>query len=664
MRQFGIRDGLASAWNHSGWRAAASVAALAAYPVVFLALYARVGSAVFMVGILPAALVAAMFGIRGGVLAVLVLVLMDRWLALHVNIEPDPGRAAALLTMVSKLVVALVVGAMRRLWLELRSANRALAEQMSLRERVSSELKHNLELHHSLVESMGEGVGLFDGEDCFVFANAAAGGIFGLDPSRLFGRRLTEFVQAGSIEALEQAGLRRSASPMTFELAVRSEGAGPRHLLVTESVLDSSSPKSVLRVMRDVTERQRLQQQQNALAEHMQRAQAMQSLAVLAGGVAHDFNNLLTGVLGNAELALLQLRRGVPEDVRHSIEEIQEFSREAAALSKQMLSFAGKGTLVTEVLDVSDIVSDALRLLQTTVAARAKLEQRHLPEPPRIRCDKTQLRQVVVNLVMNALEAMGDARGTIEISTGSERLLARSSVCFPNSMALPPGDYAVLTVRDSGSGMPQETLDHVFEPFFSTKGTGRGMGLAATLGIVHAHGGTLTVESTPGLGSRFTVVLPAAHEPASKRTVQRVLANPGEGHGKVLVVDDQRAVRSTVSRMLRELGYEAVVVESAVEGAHRLTAGGPAIRLVILDLTMPALGGKDALSALRETRVPVPVLLTSGYHEGEVSTLLREPGVVGFLPKPLQIESLERALCHALVPTDSREVSQCVGPGA
>jgi CheY-like chemotaxis protein len=300
------------------------------------------------------------------------------------------------------------------------------------------------------------------------------------------------------------------------------------------------------------------------------------------------------------------------------------------------------------VLDVSAVVSEALRLLQTTVAARATLEQIHRSESPRIRGDRTQLRQVVVNLVMNALDALGGRRGTIVVSTEVKSLSAHDLQASNRASAPPPGQYAVLTVRDDGEGMSQPTLSRIFEPFFSTKGAGRGMGLAATLGIVRAHGGELSVTSTPGQGSCFAVMLPAEHEPVSTRGRPGVESVPVRGHGKVLVIDDERAIRTTASSMLRELGYDAIAVEDAIEGSRYLKSEGEAIRLAILDLTMPTVGGRDALLALRQAGVPVPVLLTSGYHEGEVANLLREPEVMGFLQKPLQMASLERALRRAL----------------
>jgi CheY-like chemotaxis protein/two-component sensor histidine kinase len=333
--------------------------------------------------------------------------------------------------------------------------------------------------------------------------------------------------------------------------------------------------------------------------------------------------------------------------MRRSLCEIRDFAREAAALAKQMLAYAGKGTLAAEVLSMGDVANEALRLVHSTVAAHAFLEQDVSTALPNVRGDRTQLRQVVVNLIVNAVESLGERRGTIRLTIAVQQIDPNqlAGIWRPNRPRA--GKHVVLTVSDNGKGMSEETLSHIFEPFFSTKVAGRGMGLAATQGIVQAHGGSIGVESTQGVGSTFRVLLPSVSEAALTPSIA-VAQRPARGQGVILLIDDERAVRSTASMMLEELGYQAIVASAGREGLERLSAGSAGVRLVLLDLTMPEMDGRDTLVAMRQAGHAMPVLLISGYHHGEVTTLLREPGVVGFLQKPLQLDQLARSVREAL----------------
>jgi two-component system cell cycle sensor histidine kinase/response regulator CckA len=634
-------------WSHPAVRGAIVALVFLAYPWSALALHAAGGPAALIVGVVPVAVCAALFGVRLGLCMAAVVWLVNGVLALRLNVSPETAPHAALITFATYAVLALGIGTLRRVWQRLGEVNRSLAKEVRLRGQMAAELEAGAALHSSLLGCMGEGVGLFDAEDRFIYANAAAERLFAVGPGELVGRCLRDLIDTESARALEDAHSGRRDGSKADEFVTRGEH---RHFLVTETVLETpgATEASVLRVMHDVTVRQRLEREQRELAAQVQRAQAVQSLGVLAGGVAHDFNNLLTGVLGNAELALLRLDRASGDEIRRCLTEIQEFAREAATLAKQMLAYAGKGTLVTEVLSVGEVAAEALRLVQSTVAARATLEQDIPPGLPNVRGDRTQLRQVVVNLIMNAVEALGEGRGTVRVSIDTRDLKSDELVGIWRPQGPPSGEHVVLAVSDSGQGMTQETLAHIFDPFFSTKVAGRGMGLAATLGIVRAHGGSVGVESRPGGGSTFRVALPPEHEPASGRASAVPRGEPPHGHGVILLIDDERAVRSSASQMLRELGYQVIVASGGREGLERLAENSATIELVLLDLTMPDMDGRATLLEIREAGHALPVLLTSGYHHGEVAQLLREPGVVGFLQKPLQLERLAGAVHKAL----------------
>ncbi len=662
-------------WTHPAVRGGVVALLFAGYPWVVIALERFVTGPAMMVALLPVLATTMLYGTRAGVVAVGVALFINQAIARRLRmLDPELMPRAALIAAIAMLVLVFGSGVLRRLWQRVRRANEALAqanlalaEEAQLRSQMAAELRANAELYSSLLNSMAEGVGLFDAEDRFVFGNAAAEQLFGVASGQLVGRCLRDWVDTDGVEALEAARHRRLQGGGAYQLTTRREGGESRLLLITETLLESSPADSarVLRVMHDVTLRERLEKEQRELAGQVQRAQAMQSLGVLAGGVAHDFNNLLTGVLGHAQLAILRLDRSSPEDARQSLREIQDFAREAATLAKQMLAYAGKGTLVTEALDVASVAGEALRLVQSTVAARASLEHAVASDLPSVRGDRTQLRQVIVNLLMNAVESLGEGRGTVRLTLDCQELGPDQLDGIWRPERPPSGKCVVLSVADDGQGMSEETLSRIFEPYFSTKVAGRGMGLAATLGIIRAHRGHVGVRSALGGGSTFRILLPPESVPASVPAgVPASVSSPEKpvrGEGVILLIDDERSVRSTASLMLEELGYEVLVAGSGREGLERLAADSARVCLVLLDLTMPDMDGHETLSEIRRAGHTVPVLLISGYHRGDVAPLLRQRGVVGFLQKPLQLEQLARSVWNALrcgVESDERAQSR------
>jgi two-component system, cell cycle sensor histidine kinase and response regulator CckA len=659
-------------WTHPATRGGFVVLLFLGYPWAVVTLQRIVPGPAMMLGVVPVAATAAIFGSRVGLIAVAVASSVDYLIARSLKVialELLPW--ASLLSLCAYLVLVFGIGALRQLLLRVRSANgalaevnKALAEEARLRSQMAAELQAHTALYSSLLNSMAEGVGLFDIEDRFVYANAAAEHLFSTAHGQLVGQCLRALVDAEGLRALETArGGNSQQECVAYKLTTRSEGMDGRHLLVTETRLNPgpSVTAPILRVMHDVTVRERLEQEQRELARQVQHAQAVQSLGVLAGGVAHDFNNLLTGVLGHTDLAMMRLGRASPVEIRHSLCEIRDFAREAAALAKQMLAYAGKGTVATEVLNVGDVAGEALRLVHSTVAARAFLEQDISAALPNVRGDRTQLRQVIVNLLMNAVESLDARRGTVRFTLDSQLLGPDQLGGFWKPERPQVGKHVVLTVSDNGEGMSEETLAHIFEPFFSTKVVGRGMGLAATLGIIQAHRSSIGVASTPGVGSTFRVLLPPQAEPPSVPITIAAPQNLARGQGLILLIDDERAVRSTASLMLEELGYQALVASTGREGLERLAVASAAIRLVLLDLTMPEMDGRDTLVEIRRASHTVPVLLISGYHHGEVDQLLKEPGVVGFLQKPLQLDQLARSVREALSDRTTGDVPHPTG---
>ncbi|HEX7088379.1 MAG TPA: response regulator [Vicinamibacterales bacterium] len=384
----------------------------------------------------------------------------------------------------------------------------------------------------------------------------------------------------------------------------------------------------------------RLLEQQRRAEEQMRNAQKLESLGVLAGGIAHDFNNLLVGVLGNAGLALLEL----PEDspARQAIRDIEISAQRAAELTRQMLAYSGRGTFRVEPVDLSALVEEMSQLLRRVITKQAHLSLRLDRNLPAVVADATQLRQVVMNLITNASDALEERPGTIRLETGVVHADRRMLASMYLNEELPEGRYVWLEVSDTGIGMDADTAARLFDPFFTTKFTGRGLGLAAVLGIVRGHRGAISLQSTPGLGTTFRVLLPAAEGVAVKPGTPPA-ATLARGAGRVLLVDDEEAVRGIARRVLERGGFDVVEAENGEEALARFREQPDAVTAVVLDLTMPGLGGEATFHALRCARPDLPIVLSSGYaQDGDAFDN------VAFLAKPYRPAELVDAVKAAI----------------
>jgi len=370
--------------------------------------------------------------------------------------------------------------------------------------------------------------------------------------------------------------------------------------------------------------------------------QKLESLSVLAGGIAHDFNNLLGVVLGHAELALLDLPTS--DRARPSVEQIREAGVRAAELTAQMLAYSGRGRLVVGPLDLAALIREMDLLLHASVPKDVALHYALDAGLPLVEADAAQLRQAVVNLVLNAAEALGEQGGQISVRLSRRHVERADLVACYLSPELPPGDYLAFAVADTGGGMDEATRLRIFEPFFTTKFTGRGLGLAAVFGIVRAHQGAIHVTSAPQQGTIITLLLPALTHtvsiPARPAAPQR--AQPATAR-TVLVIDDEAGVRQVATRMLERLGYRVVAAASGQEGLDRLAAQ-PEINCVLLDLTMPGLSGEETLHRIRERRPGLSVIIASGYSAQEVRERLGELPVLAVLQKPFTLAVLREVM--------------------
>jgi nitrogen-specific signal transduction histidine kinase/CheY-like chemotaxis protein len=404
---------------------------------------------------------------------------------------------------------------------------------------------------------------------------------------------------------------------------MRKDGREIAVSLTISPILDSrGNVVGVSHIARDVGGRREIEEQ-------IRQTQKLESLGVLAGGLAHDFNNLLTGILGNASLLQEEIDPVHPAQAR--VREIICAGERAAVLVKQMLAYAGKGRFVVQRLDLSRQISEIVPLIRSSLAPGVQLNLHLSSGLPPVEVDPAQMQQLVMNLAINAAEAIGNGPGTVTISTAPRESDSELQV--------------VVTVADTGCGMDETTKARIFDPFFTTKFTGRGLGLAAVLGIIRGHRGSISVDSRPGQGSTFTVILPAAELP--ELHLRELHADP-RGGGAILVVDDEELVRNMVRFSLQRYGYTVETARDGKSAVEIFAARPQAFDAVLLDLTMLVTNGEDAMREVRRIRANVPIILTSGFSEGEAVKRFAHEGVAAFLQKPYTAATLARKLKQAL----------------
>jgi PAS domain S-box-containing protein len=515
---------------------------------------------------------------------------------------------------------------------------------VSARLRAEAELRRSEERFRMLVESSPDHILVVDRDGRIGFLNRVA-------PSfamhEVVGRTCFELSRPEDHAALHAAleAIFEAGKPSTSW-----EGSDTRGRIYECSMIPLRDPDGsvtqAMMITTDVTERRRSEEERRHLDRSLMQAQRLGSLSLFAGGVAHDFNNMLVGIRGNIELALQRL--GPSSPARQVLDDARRATHHASELTSQLLAYSGRREHAAEPVDLNALTEEMTQLLRATTANRAAVKLELAPELPTAEGDATQVRQVLMNLLTNATESLGGEPGAVTVRTsvaGAEDVRAWSN-------ALAPGEpvaarYVVLEVHDDGCGMDAETRARVFDPFFTTKVTGRGLGLAAALGIVRGHRGAIGVESAPGAGSTFRVAVPArdaapptapAAAPAAAHAPRPAAPIPAAERPLVLVVDDEKHVRSVARIALEEGGFRVLTAEDGRGALDLFTANAPAVRAVVLDLLMPDMGGAEALLALRQIREDVPVILSSGF--GEDTATQRLEGLAGFLRKPYHLDEL------------------------
>jgi len=477
----------------------------------------------------------------------------------------------------------------------------------------------------ALLESAPQGIIAVD-QGHIALVNARIEEMFGYSRDELLGRPLDillpERYRAAHREHHRQYFAHPRTRPMGLGLDLwgQRKSGGEFPLEISLSFVEQAGTQLALALVTDITDRKRAE-------EHLRQAQKLESVGMLAGGIAHDFNNLLVGVIGNASLAQDLLPSGSPAG--ELLEAVVKTGEQAAHLTRQMLAYAGKGQFVVEPLSLSDLLPEMTGLVQPSISKKIALHLELDPDLPPIQADRGQMQQVFMNLVLNAAEAIGSDAGMISVKTGVQDVVSGAK---PET-ELSPGRYVLLEVRDTGCGMDDATRARIFDPFFSTKFQGRGLGLAAVAGIVRGHSGAISASSVPGKGACFTVLFPAAEGAAAVAQVAAQYATL-RGTGTILVVDDEQAVRNLVRKVLERYGYKVLLADRGPAAIDTFKRHPGDISLVILDASMPGMSGAETYAELRKVRPEVKILVSSGYSELETMEAFPGPRVAGFIQKP------------------------------
>jgi len=470
--------------------------------------------------------------------------------------------------------------------------------------------------------------------------NPAASVVFGYPAEEAVGRLATELIvppEAQPAFVQMTRGVHDGARFGTVLVNRRKDGQKIRCEWYNTVLPDVGGGQSIASLVADVSERERLEAQ-------LRQAQKLESLGVLAGGIAHDFNNLLVGIMGNASLALDAL----PADasVRPLLERIVKGGQRASELTQRMLAYAGRATCDVQPLDLNALLDELAGFASAAIPKRVRLTMRLAPGLPLVEAESGQMQQVIMNLLINAAEAIGDREGEVSVSTSVEELDARRAAELP-SEGLAPGTYVCLEVRDNGCGMTPEVMSRAFDPFFTTKFSGRGLGLSAILGIVRAHRGAITCQSQVGVGTVFRVLLPATRASVGTSESRPATVRLPRS-ATVLVIDDEEDVREVVRAILERRGMTVLTAEDGRRGVELFREHAERVDAVLLDINMPGLSGEAVLRELRAIRPGVRVILSTGYSAQETALQFGDAPLAGVVHKPYTASMLVEKIGAAL----------------
>ncbi len=491
----------------------------------------------------------------------------------------------------------------------------------------------------TILQNIGEAVIAVDSEKKIRFINPVAAKNIGIARQKALGCDLDEVLKtfdpkSGDPVKFTPASFTKDNAIAFDNLLLKAIDGGGSPIEYSATAIKNKLGRfdGCVIVFQDISNRLREEERRQKMEAQLQISQKMESLGALAGGVAHDFNNLLTGILGNVGLAQLDLTDQSP--IQDTIEQIENAALRAAELCKQMLAYAGRSQFAIEPVSLNDVIREMSPLLRVSVSKKAMIKYRLSDSVPAIEADAAQLRQVIMNLAINAADAISGNKGEIEISTGAafcEKDDLRENILGDKSL---PGEYVFLEIKDSGQGMHPSVQERIFEPFFTTKFLGRGLGLAAVLGIIRGHRGMIHIHSQQDVGTTFKIFLPQAHNEQIKQAPRVEEFGEWRDSGTVLIVDDEEAALNVGRKILERIGYETLIAENGRDAVEVFKERKGEVKLVLLDVTMPIMNGGETLEALREIRDDVKVILSSGYHEQAATEKIDVEKLAGFIHKP------------------------------
>ncbi len=511
------------------------------------------------------------------------------------------------------------------------------------------------ELYHRLFELMPGSVVLMDAGGVILDANPAFCRQIGHARETLLGQHVSTF----SIDSTEtiQRNIARLMAGEVLEHQVKNVQADGslRHYELREAAIAlPDGARGILALANDVTDRLRAEQEKLELERQLLHAEKLKSLGVLAGGIAHEYNNFLAAIIGNLDLAIMDLDAQSP--VQSQLREAAVAALRASNLTQQMLAYSGRGRFVIAPVNLSRLIGGMAELLKASISRKASVKLNLAPELSFIEGDEPQLQQVLMNLVTNASEALGENPGLITITTRDRHCEAAELAKSLTAKPLSPGRYVELEVRDSGAGMDEAVQHRLFEPFFSTKFTGRGLGMSVVMGVARGHQGAILVSSQPARGTTVSVLFPVI--PTTPPVINSVPIPPTTTAaslppltGTVLLVEDEPAIRLLMERILKRAGLRVLLAENGEEAVALFQQHANKITFIILDFTMPKMDGLETLAELRRHQPKVKAVLTSGYDAENMNQRYAHEGFAAFIRKPFQVETLLQVARQMCSPT-------------
>ncbi len=527
---------------------------------------------------------------------------------------------------------------------ELATLNKELLIEVNNRKKIEKALKENEDRLSFILDNVTDAIFTLNDKGRFVFMSPSVHTLFALNRKEIEQGSFIECLSAEFQQSVQQSldkVIRGGEEIARLEYSVPGEDNTLYwHATTLTREINQQGTIVLIGVAKDITQQKEAEEERKKLEEQIRNAAKLESLGVLAGGIAHDFNNLLTAIMGNCGLAKMQ----VPQTSRTSthLVKIEKASLKAAELCQQLLAYSGKGKFVVQAINLNDVIREMMHLLNVSISKKVSIHLQFNESLPYIKADVAQMQQVIMNVITNASEAIGDQTGSIVVKTDVIDLDREGLSAYYMGERLDEGRYILIEVTDSGSGMDEETMEKIFDPFFTTKFTGRGLGLAAVLGILRSHEASVKISSRPGDGTTFSFIFPPhkLSENEEKAPVKEASDATWHGRGTVLLVDDDDSIREVGRQTLEQAGLKVITAGDGEEAVHIYQSRKNDIKLVLMDMTMPSLNGREAFIKMREINKNVKVILSSGYSEQEATERINERGLLGFLQKPYKPRDL------------------------